>query len=504
MKPLTILLLSFTLLNCAEDDPISKPENPDTSPTAALMKEEVKQILISGNSDNVIRTIWKPSSAQLTNESGKIDVSNTPNIEDDEFIFLLGSQDGEMKIIWKPRNHVNINATSQDGALLDFYAPPIELTTELDNTSPKILKFEDEDGEIVVEVISEVEVNLQVRRKENSTNLSGKPKFHSRWSGWRPWCYTCYINYQVTPIPIENTVNSIPTSMQFSQLVAIDGSDLLFGAPGFTSSLATNKLYWSYRTNDNNLLEILKSYNLGNREIETCSSDINSFVSKQLHIIEGEIKVINGLHVNTYPTDLNPAGADPSCSPDSYEHGLRLSRFGSAVLDNSLYIFGGDLNETNSDKIYKYDDVNKSLTVIGTLPSQKSWANGEIVDSKLYVFGGQAQFSNTPSEDIIYVYDFDTASTKIFNLPRTVDRTYAARKDNLIYVAGQIDNTEYDIFFGVFNTTDNTFSEIPTNLDMSGNKTIHQLTVLNKTLYIIYGGADENGIESFGIYEAAL
>ena len=80
---------------------------------------------------------------------------------------------------------------------------------------------------------------------------------------------------------------------------------------------------------------------------------------------------------------------------------------------------------------------------------------------------------------------------------------FVEKFQNLIYVAGQIytkdENNEIisnNPTVGVYNTLDNTYQELSTNLNnTSGFETIHQMCILNGKMYIIYG---ENGVDNGG------
>ena len=480
-----VIFLIFS--SCSEEDPSPAPDSEEEN--ESLTPVEVVNILTddSQSMEDDFR-VWTVASAELNNSSGTFTISSLANVQDDEFLFTQGSSDSEVVMVWRPRDVVDITATSIEEAKFDLYASPEEFTGTIDPDNPQILEFGD--GMIRVEIIDDDEIIIQTGNLESVSGISSKPrgKFHF----WSDWCSSCYLSFYSTP-KTEADYSTTPSSLSFSTVVdlaAEDISNIVYGSPGFTGSLASNKLYWSYHGADGN--EHVFSYDLTTGEKEDCGSDKNSFVTKQLHVIGNELKLIGGKRINTYPLDLQPTSADPSCNPDSHEHGLMLSRFGSAVMESNIYIFGGDIDEINSDKIYRYNDETNSLIPVGSMPGPKSWANGDIVDGKLYVFGGQQQFSGTSPEDTIFIYNFETGDTETLHLPQALFRSYAARKENYIYVAGQLESNK-GIFFGRFNTIDNSFEEIEVSLDGSGNKTIHQMAIIDNKIYVIYGGLDGEG-----------
>ncbi|MCG9970579.1 Kelch repeat-containing protein [Christiangramia crocea] len=498
------LLLIF-IIGCSLEGPRpDKAQGPNPYQIPGLITGEMVSIVLTDNSESVEEEgrVWKLSAAELINESGTINVSSLPNIEDDEFLFKTGDSENEIILTWRPRNDIDFEATTSEEAKKDYYLSVETYTGIIDEDNPTLLEFAD--GKIQVEIISEDEIEIQIGNFESKSQVSAiTTKSH-----YLELCNSCSLLGSATP-KTEADYKTVPSELTFTKLLDVQyGNNFFTGAPGFTASEAENKLYWSYRQDGGDRLEHVLSYNLATQEVEDCSTGLRDFVSKQIHVSSNGVSVVGGQRINIYPKDLNPTNAaegEATCNPDAYDHGLWLSRFGSAIMEGDLYIFGGDLNEINSDKIYRWDDTNNVLEMVGRLPSPKSWANGDIVDGKLYVFGGQAQFSGTPSEDTIYIFDFDTNSTETLSLPVPLYRSYVARDENLIYVAGQLDNENYDIFFGVFNTIDNSFTQVPLSLTSEGNRTIHQMTILDNKVYVIYGGRDENGNPvDFGIYAAEI
>ena len=93
-------------------------------------------------------------------------------------------------------------------------------------------------------------------------------------------------------------------------------------------------------------------------------------------------------------------------------------------------------------------------------------------------------------------------------MPSSVHFTYTGKHENLIIVGGQIKTftddadadgnpdgflTQVDIdpYLGVYNTLNNEFTELSTNLTSSENETIHSMTVINGKIYILYGQQEE-------------
>ena len=286
----------------------------------------------------------------------------------------------------------------------------------------------------------------------------------------------------------EKTVRtdiSIPTTLTFNEVSEISGYNFT-QAIGFEGSEELQSLFIANRQIDTTVgiqYEHLFRYDLLNNAMAEIYNPIVDYISKEIQIIDNQPVVIGSQYVSTYEFDL----AEP---PLVVPHGLNLSRHGSALMNNEIYVYGGDLNRFDSDKIRKWNAGTGSWESVATMPSPKSYAGGEIVNDKLYVFGGQQEFSGTLQEDIIYVYSFADDSFATYHLPTALYRSFTAAVGELIYVAGHINptgNDNTDLYFGVFNTRDNSFAEISINLSDANVNSIWAMTGLRNNLYVIYG-----------------
>ena len=281
------------------------------------------------------------------------------------------------------------------------------------------------------------------------------------------------------------TLISIPTTLSFSVVTEISGYNFT-QAIGFEGSKELQSLFIANRQIDTSVgiqYEHMFRYDLLNNAMTEIYNPIVDYISKEIQIIDNQPVVIGSQYVSTYEFDLAEA---PVVAP----HGLNLSRHGSALMNDEIYVYGGDLNHVDSDKIRKWNAGTGSWESVATMPSPKSYAGGEIVGAKLYVFGGQQEFSGTLQEDIIYVYSFADDSFATFYLPTALYRSYTAKVGELIYVAGHINptgNDNTDLFFGVFDTRDNSFTEITINLSDANVNSIWAMTAIGNDLYVVYG-----------------
>jgi Kelch motif protein len=287
------------------------------------------------------------------------------------------------------------------------------------------------------------------------------------------------------------TEQVIPQSLRFSELTEIKGYNFT-QAIGFQGSKSLQSIYMANRQEENPpdfQVERLYRYDLLDGSTTVLFNPIIDFISKEIQIVNGQLLVMGSQYVSTYEFDL-------SKPPMAVANGKKFTRHGSAQLDGEIYVYGGDLNGIDSDKIQRWNVASSAFEYLATMPGPKSYAGGEIVDGKLYVFGGQQQFQGTLQEDIIYVYNFAEDSFATLNLPQALYRSYTAQVGSLIYVAGHINptgNDNTDIFFGVFNTQDNNFREIGIDLTDAGSASIWALTAVGNDLYVVYG--DPNNVD---------
>lgn len=306
---------------------------------------------------------------------------------------------------------------------------------------------------------------------------------------------------------IFNTVQAIPTSLEFTMLTTIKGYNFT-QAIGLEGSEPLQSLFLANRQIDPSVgiqYERLYRYDLLNNSSAILFNPIVDFISKEIQIIDNQIIVIGADYVSTYEFDLE---SPPVVVP----HNLSFTRHGSGQWNGVIYAYGGDRLGVDSDKIWRWDVAGSNFVLEAAMPTAKSYAGGEVVNDKLYIFGGQKEFSGTLHDDIIYAYDFITKTINTYHLPIAMYRTFTAKVGNLIYLAGHInptgsDNT--DIIFGVFDTSTNQFTEININLSDAEGASIWAMTAIGNDLYVVYGDPindiDQLTLEqTFTIQKAAI
>ncbi len=473
----------FMLTNCGNDDTVDPATSID-----AIQANSI-EILTGGNAKT-----WKISSAQLDANGTILDLSSNFNITDDEFIFSGTVENGMLN--WRPGHAVNLEGTTNQETLLDYYLGPIDSSVTFNTDSGTSLTTLD--GEFTFDVVDANTITglLTTSGRQASGDLS----------------------ITLTQKTQEDYASIPSAGLDFS-LVTTNQAGNIFGetTAGMIGSYSDNSLYLVSRgTNPNSGIdggeEILK-YDLNTGTWTSNFYEQDQYITKRLNIINNELIVFGGHIVSTYP--LNPSGPPSS----EFLHNIGLTRFGFAVQGDYGYVTGNDANfETNLPAVIrKYNYLNNELIEISTLPKSRVYAGAEIINNNLFIFGGRDEFSGSLTYDELdtecFILDLTTGNFTSFNMPQPATMSFAARVENLIYVGYETrsdddgDNIYTDddrsIHFAIYNTLDDTFTEINHNLDDSDmQSSIHAITIFNGKLYVIYG--DSSNPETASIFSAPI
>ncbi len=267
----------------------------------------------------------------------------------------------------------------------------------------------------------------------------------------------------------------------FEKLSTVQG-ERLWQATGLAYASNSQALYLASReTNPENgeTTERIRIINPSDGSGNDFYFDQQDYISKNGHVLNNSLYVVGGTRLSHYPLDL-------SQQLSVVEHGLALSRFGSADDGQDLYIWGGDINEVDSDLIRKWNVELGAFETVGVLSEPRTWSQGEIVDGQLYIFGGQEQFSDTPVKDVVLVYDLLTGAERSIELPYGLWRSFTAVDGQYIYVAGHLVNgEETESVLGRLDTSTEIYEELEFTAAGAGN--IHQLETGGDRLFILYG-----------------
>jgi len=319
--------------------------------------------------------------------------------------------------------------------------------------------------------------------------------------------YNCESNAE---IDLPETTSQI-TNLLFSEVYAFD--DNLLGGPyiGMVNSNSENSLFISCRENEPSSTiteeEVFK-LNLDSNELIRKNTLPGGFITKQLAIENNQLVSIGGTEIKVYDLSLQ---ADPSTI--EYQNNFTLSKYGIARDNSGIYIIGGyrvDTPTRENKKIYKLN-INSSelFEEVITTPETMMGASAAIVNEKMYVFGG-ALYEDWEPTNKIFIYPLNgSPSYEELRMSLDADITFVHRYGDLILIAGHkgLLTGNKTSFVAKFDTNTNIFEEIETNLDSNGGvKAIHQMTIKNDTMYILFGhkGISPTNISNWSIMTASL
>ncbi|WP_459212439.1 hypothetical protein [Aquimarina rhabdastrellae] len=456
-----VILAALFITACQSDNDTQVEEELSTEE----IREQTIETLTAGNSKT-----WYVVDAKLHNGNETLNLTGNYNVIDDEFVFSETDND-EIALVWNRGYDIKTDASTVKETFSDSYISKKET----------ILTYQDENSTILASNVEGIEIDVV-----NTTTANIRINTESGGS----------LIFVLNQKLLEHYSSPPSSELHFTEAFTIYASSI--GDPGMRGSYQENSIYIGIRENEindpnNYFSEKIIKHNLdNNNQIERVSR--SGFSTKQLHIIDDKLYVVAGFDVNTYELDIIE-------EPIYVPHNKVFSRFGTAYIDNTIYIIGGDFNyREQSNKIYKWDIETETLIEFATLPEKRFGARGTIINNYLYVFGGREVFSlNTPEKNTVYKIDLNNPTNiETFYMDRGIRHTFVQRLNNLIYVAGQSQNynndgniISRDFVIGVYNTLDNSYRELETDIENnSGYKTIHQMKILDNKMYILYSDND--------------
>ena len=479
MKQIFLSILSILVLTACEsdnspdtmkDDEISEgmdetggDEQGDGDPDEEndnVVGDEFFNLLVG---DDASKT-WKIKSATIEGSIGSSDITFRANVQDDEFIFKaeedLNSGEFRGQLIWKERKVYDW----ANNAASDTYHRP--RTLDFDINEEGILMT----SEIQLELDENMEVQGSILlQNSESISISLKEK------------------------RIED-YKSIPTALDFEFVEDFNNIRSYTKSTGFRASYQNNNLYLSYRDNANRRVRKIFKYDPEGKTLDSTQISFqgSEFVSSRLHFFENKLVVMGSAFISELDLSVNQ-------ELNTISTGLaqNLSRAGTAVADNTIYVLGGDtgiLNDPYPNHVIRiYENDLLGLKEEFTLNAPRKSAEGEIVDDTIYIFGGE-NVETVGSTDGIFIYDnlvtYNLVDKKVdvIQLPVEMNYTSAVRYENLIFVAGRsaVTNMDTQTVFGVFNTETKDFNEIPFSFEnLTRNEFfIEAMTILENTLYV--------------------
>ena len=479
-KQLFFLLFLISVIACSDDDSSGDSSDDNLEDTEALNaeREESTMILTSGT-----ERIWRIDQGTLTNNGNVIDITTNFNVVDDEFVFGGTGENGTL--VWNRGFDIRSNATSSQETLIDLLVAPIVTTFSYEDDSSTVVNADF--GTCTFEINEDNSLNASITNEDGSV-----------------------FDFTLLEKTAEDFLRAPEGGLNFTQAFTFESDQISNNAPGMIGSYSDNNFYIVTREsgleNGGVFPERILRFDIATNTVTENLFFQSDFVSKQLHIFGDRLVVVGGQFVNDY--DINNLG-----DPISTAHGRSLSRFGTSVQGNDIFIIGGDLDEIEGDQVFRWNLETQTLDNFATLPEPRSGARSAIIDDNLYIFGGTTAFiSGDPSNTIFRVNLNTPTQIDTFELDRNINFTWAHAYQNLIYLAGQIIIEDEDgnqigreATIGIFNTLDNTYQELDTNLtNPSGSDTIHQMCIFNNQMYIIYGNQGEDNGGQFNEWEVLV
>ncbi|MFV8357727.1 hypothetical protein ACNQGB_16265 [Flavobacterium sp. XS1P32] len=326
---------------------------------------------------------------------------------------------------------------------------------------------------------------------------------------------SCNKNEEV--IELVETKSVFAGKLAFEKIKDIPENQFEDQMPGFKTNTSNNSLYLSCRDKFKPITETVYKLNVIDLNLTTGNFIVSDFATKRIHIYNDKLFVFGGEKFNKYDLNLNEEIVGTHYG--SFVTNKSFSRFGSCILNENAYIVGGFLGgETTSDinydkKIWKHNLNLNTFVLVANMPKNRYGGSSEIVNNKIYSFFGyeQIQDGNTNGtiqmhNDLI-IYDISTNSFQTIELTKNVRISFTAKYENYIFVAGNktagaASTLINGSFFGYYNTTTNTMTEIPVTVSDNSYSFPYfcEIEIMNGKIYALV----KNSFNSFSIQVANL
>jgi N-acetylneuraminic acid mutarotase len=121
------------------------------------------------------------------------------------------------------------------------------------------------------------------------------------------------------------------------------------------------------------------------------------------------------------------------------------SEFGAAVVNDQIYVMGGNITETAPlNLVNVYNPNLKTWSAVAPMPASRISLATVARDGKIYAIGGSATWANPVGENSVFVYDPKSDHwTTSLPMPTARRGCRAVSVDKLIYVLGGFDESGY-------------------------------------------------------------
>jgi hypothetical protein len=450
--------------SCQSDD--------DATPTTTITPETDESVdltatinAITGGSDKT----WKIESAVLVNSNQEdVNISTLFNVKDDEFIF---STDTDTSIRLRHRRGYRIDSSAQNiqSVKSDVRVAPIETTLNSENTTEFL--FADL-GRYMIDYNESDQTITGVYTYGNGASLS------------IVLTKKVAVDYVVPP----TTIPSLSEVFRFEASQPV--LDMKY-------SFTTESLYMASRkqTDEQQLIKYAIADGSSVSQITTGGD----YVAQQLAFIDDQVVTISSNEVSKSNLDLSGNAQTTTLSTSVGEFDYR-----TVAIENQIYKIGGH-NGLGLDAISILNGSDTSFSQVLAMAEEKTSVGAEIIDNELYVIGG-FKFSDQGeiiTYDEMVMYDLENnMSAQVIALPANLTRTFTARYENLLYIAGRKYNGSGQAitnYLTVYNTLDNSFQEIDITGMLPHTMIMREMTVSNSKIYFAI-----QVLESFDPFEISI
>ncbi len=462
---LYLCMLSFIIFSCSNDDSSITNETPSIEESRAA----TIQTIANGGSKT-----WYIKNAELVNENGTFNITNSYNVTDDDFVF---NQNGDVQ--WNQGNDINQYATSALDAAIDYYREPIKGTLAfIEESSDEFTLF---DGLITLKL-------------EEESILTGSINFDAGNAGAQLNITLAERTPESYPAPPSEGLNFSTITTYLSQGIFDQG------AAGFIGSNSNNSLFIALRDDTGaSAAEVILDYDIENNTWTENHFIQGDFVTKRFSIINNQLIVFGASITNHYtlPPDIAPY--------QTFPHNLYLTRFSLSSQGNLAYVTGTSLTEPDPltpSQITSYNYLTNNISQVTTLPKSRANAGSEILNNKLYIFGGRPDINASEYDAECFIVNLENGNISTFMMNDAPKESYAARYQNLIYVGyNYFDGPVQKIKFGVYNSITDSYTNVSDNLVDGNDFEIAGITIINDYLYVVYRNI---GSQEFSIQRATI
>jgi hypothetical protein len=205
----------------------------------------------------------------------------------------------------------------------------------------------------------------------------------------------------------------------------------------------------------------IEKYNIVTNSWSTFSNTNLGLRYTSAEIVGNKLYVFNGIpDATTFNNKMEVVDLTTGIVTYSTNNPSPAYLAGSSVWNGKIYSFGGSSSTGYSSKLYVFDPVLQTWTMLADMPQAKQ-AKGEIVNGKLYVIGG-FNYAMPSYSTSIDCYDIQTNTwSHLIDMPNVNSASSTSAYQNKIWIIGDYTNLT---FVGYYDVLTNQFVSIQSNI----------------------------------------